>query len=69
MADDPRFHLETAANVLTSGGDQFENLVRARDGEEFLNQLYALRPEALREVVFERVVAERARRLGHDSAT
>ena len=52
-----------------SGGHEFEKLARARKGEEFLNQLYALRPERLREIVFERVIAERARRLGQESAT
>jgi hypothetical protein len=64
--DSPKqFHLETAVTVLTSGRSAFEDLVTGSD-DLLVENLYALEVEPLREIVFERVVAERARRSGQE---
>lgn len=60
-----RFHLETAATALANGCLLFEDLVSG-SSDQLVENLYALKTDALRKIVFERVVAERARRSPHE---
>ena len=53
-----QIHLETAVAVLDEGRTLFEDLVRS-DKDLLLENLYALSDQALRAIVFERVIAAR----------
>jgi hypothetical protein len=62
-----QIHIETAVSVLRDGRALFSDLVTGSD-DLLVENLYALKADALRAIVFERVIAARtAQRLGPDS--
>jgi len=58
---DVRFQVEAVADWLENGRQAFEKLVAHR-GPSLAEALWALKDDQLRAIVFEHVVAERARR-------
>jgi len=63
MADETQPHLETAVSVLSTGRKLFDDLVEGSE-DQLVENLWSLSDDALRAIVFERVLAER-KRLGH----